>query len=358
MVVDDTPANLKLLQVMLQGDGYRVLTFPRGAMALNAAAKNPPDLVLLDISMPEMNGFEVCERIKADERLKEIPVLFISALGEVKDKVRAFSVGGQDYVTKPFQAEEVRARVKTHLHLRSLQVELERYNHHLEQLVEEKIQEISESQMATILALSNLAESRDDDTGHHIERTRTYCKTLAVELRRSPKYEGYIGDAFIGNLYHAAPLHDIGKVGISDAILLKPGRLTAEEFEIMKTHTLIGAGTLRRIHARYPKNAFLQMGIAIAQSHHERWDGGGYPDRLAGEAIPLSARIMALADVYDALRSKRTYKEPFSHERSCAIILEGEGTHFDPAVIEAFRGIESDFAEIRRQFDELADEGN
>ncbi len=357
MVVDDTPANLKLLQEMLQGDGYRVLTFPRGAMALNAAAKNPPDLVLLDISMPEMNGFEVCERIKADERLKEVPVLFISALDEVKDKVRAFSVGGQDYVTKPFQAEEVRARVKTHLHLRSLQVELERYSHHLEQLVEEKIQEISESQMATILALSNLAESRDDDTGHHIERTRTYCKGLAVELRRSAKYEGYIGDAFIGNLYQAAPLHDIGKVGIGDAILLKPGRLTAEEFNIMKTHTLIGAGTLRRIHARYPKNAFLQMGIAIAQSHHERWDGGGYPDGLAGETIPLSARIMALADVYDALRSKRTYKEAFSHERSCAIILEGEGTHFDPAVIQAFRVIESEFAAIRRKFDELAGGG-
>ncbi len=186
MIVDDTPDNLKLFQDMLQSSGYRVLAFLDGSMALAAAAQNPPDLILLDIMMPEMNGFEVCEALKADSTLKEIPILFISALTEAADKVRAFSSGGVDYVTKPFHFEEVRARVKTHIALRQMQIELEKHNLHLEGLVEEKIKEISDSQMATILAVSKLAESRDDDTGHHIERTRIFCKTLTEKLQAEP----------------------------------------------------------------------------------------------------------------------------------------------------------------------------
>ncbi|OGR28161.1 MAG: two-component system response regulator [Desulfobacterales bacterium RIFOXYA12_FULL_46_15] len=355
MVVDDTPANLKILQDMLQDSGYRVLAFPSGRMALAAAVKNPPDLILLDIIMPEMNGFEVCETLKADSILKEIPILFISALTEAADKVRAFSSGGVDYVTKPFHFEEVRARVKTHLKLRRLQIELEKHNLHLERLVEEKIREISDSQMATILAVSKLAESRDDDTGHHIERTRIFCKTLTEKLRLNPRYADSINDAYVENIYHAAPLHDIGKVGIFDNILLKPGKLIPEEFEIIKTHTLIGARALQTAHSKYPKNAFLNMGIAIAHAHHEKWDGSGYPDGLAGEDIPLSSRIMAVADVYDALRSKRPYKDAFSHEKSCGIILEGAEKHFDPAVINAFKDAAPEFAEIRRRMDDGAE---
>lgn len=352
MVVDDIPENLNLLQDMLQGKGYRVLAFPNGRMALNAAAKSPPDLILLDINMPEMNGFEVCRRLKDDDALKEIPVLFISALTEVTDKIKAFSTGGVDYVTKPFQFEEVNARVDTHLRLRKMKLELERQNLHLEELVSEKIREISDSQLATLLAVSKLAEYRDDETGRHIERTRTFCRIITEQLRLNPHYEKSISDAYVENIFHAAPLHDIGKVGIADSILLKPGKLTSEEFEIMKTHPVIGANTLQTARSKYPKNAFVNMGIAIAHAHHEKWDGSGYPDGLAGEDILLASRIMALADVYDALRSKRPYKEPFTHEKSCGIILEGKGKHFDPAVVETFQELEARFAQIREEMDE------
>jgi putative two-component system response regulator len=349
MVVDDTPANLNLLRDMLKGKNYRVLTFPDGRMALNAAAKNPPDLILLDIMMPEMDGFEVCERLKADDALKEIPVLFISALTEVTDKVKAFSAGGVDYVTKPFQFEEVSARVETHLRLRKMKIELEKYNLHLEERVNEQVKDISDSQLATLLAVSKMAEYRDDETGHHIERTRTFCRIIAEHLRTNPRYENSISDVYVENIFHAAPLHDIGKVGIADSILLKPGKLTFKECEIMKTHAVIGANTLQTVRDKYPKNAFVNTGIAIARSHHEKWDGSGYPDGLAGEDIPLAGRIMALADVYDALRSKRPYKPAFSHEKSCGIILEGAGQHFDPAVIEVFLTVKSEFAAIRQQ---------
>jgi len=352
MVVDDTPANLKLLQQMLQTEGYIVRTFPRGAMALAAAANNPPDLILLDINMPDMNGFEVCDRLKADAVLKDIPVLFISALSEVEDKVKAFSHGGLDYITKPFHFEEVSARVETHLRLRKMQLEIERHNLHLEELVKEKVQEISDSQLAAIVALAKLAESRDDDTGHHVERTRTFCRVLATKLRENPRYANCIDDAFIEDIYQSTPLHDIGKVGITDNILLKPGRLTPDEFVIMKKHSVIGSKTLRAAQMQYPRNAFLNMGIDIAHSHHEKWDGSGYPDGLTCENIPLSARIMAVADVYDALRSIRAYKPALSHERSCEIILEGVGSHFDPAVIEAFSAVEAEFALIRDKMNE------
>jgi putative two-component system response regulator len=346
MVVDDTPANLNILRLMLQGKGYRVLAFPSGRTALNAMNSNPPDLIMLDVMMPEMNGFEVCERLKASQALQDIPVLFISALTDVADKVKAFAVGAVDYVTKPFSFEEVNARVDTHLRMRKMKLELERHNLYLEALVQAQVREISDSQLATIMAVSKLAEYRDDETGHHIERTRMFCRTIAEQLRSNSRYRDIISDAFVEDIFHAAPLHDIGKVGIADSILLKPGKLTAQEFEIMKTHAMIGANTLMTVSNRYPKNTFVNMGIAIARAHHEKWDGSGYPDGLVGENIPLAGRIMALADVYDALRSKRPYKEPFTHEKSCAIILEGKGRHFDPAVIEAFQEVADRFAQI------------
>jgi len=346
MVVDDTPANLKLLEEMLGGQGYRAVMFPSGVMALKAAARNPPDLILLDIMMPEMDGFETCRRLKEDKATQDIPVIFLSALNDTESKVKAFSMGGVDYVTKPFQFAEVKTRVETHINLRRNQISLKRYNLHLEALVQEKVREISDSQLATIFAVSKLAESRDDETGWHIERTRNFCRKLAEQLYDNSSYAARLSPAFIENIYHASPLHDIGKVGITDNILLKPGKLTAEEFEIMKSHTVIGAGTLQTVHSKYPNNAFLGVGIDIARSHHEKWDGSGYPDGLVGEQIPLSARIMAIADVYDALRSKRPYKEPFSHEKSYGIIIEGAGRHFDPVVVEAFMALETEFAGI------------
>jgi putative two-component system response regulator len=307
LVVDDTRVNLTLLHKMLGDKGYRVRPVLSGSLALKAAATDPPDMVLLDISMPEMDGFEVCRRLKEDPRLRDIPVIFISASTETEGKVRAFHRGGVDYITKPFQIEEVEARVETHLKLRRAQAEVERYNRYLEQLVAEKVKEISESQLAMIFAMVKLAESRDDETGTHIWRVREYCVALAGVLQRQEGLRDAFTEPFVRDLYNAAPLHDIGKVGISDAILLKPEKHTAEEFEIMKTHTTIGAHTLRGVGEKYPKNGFVTMGAEIAQSHHERWDGSGYPQGLVGEAIPLAARIMSVADIYDALRTTRRY---------------------------------------------------
>ena len=355
LVVDDMPANLELLSGLLKDSHYKIRAAISGELALQAARNDPPDLILLDINMPRLDGYEVCRRLKADAKLKDIPVIFLSALSEPMDKVKAFGVGGVDYVTKPFQFEEVRARVETHLRLRRMQLELERHNLHLEDLVREQVAEISDSQLAAIIALTKLAESRDDNTGAHIERTRTFARALAEKMRDDPSHSGSITESFIESIYHTAALHDIGKVGILDSILLKPGKLTPKEFEIMKTHSIIGANTLQTARGKYPKSAFLNMGMDISRSHHEKWDGSGYPDGLAGEAIPLAARIMAVADVYDALRAERPYKPAFSHERSCRIILENSGSHFDPAVIAAFRGIEAGFSGILERIAESAE---
>ena len=274
-------------------------------MALEAAVALLPDLILLDIMMPGMDGFEVCRQLKLDARLRGVPVVFLSAIDEVADKVRAFSAGAVDYISKPFQFPEVLMRVETHLRLRRMQIELEAKNRFLVELVREQVREISDSQMATIFALAKLAESRDGETGKHIERVQLYCKLLAATLAEQPEYIGRIEESFIENMFLASPLHDIGKVAIRDHILLKQGELTSAEFEEMKTHTTLGAQTLEAVKTRYPQNEFLRLGIEIARCHHERWDGNGYPAGLKGTGIPLSARIMAVADSYDAARSRR-----------------------------------------------------
>ena len=234
--------------------------------------------------------------------------------------------------------------------MKEVEEELERYSKHLEEMVSDKVKEISESQMATIFALVKLAESRDDDTGAHIERTASYCRLLAEKARTLPKYENYITDEYITSIYRASPLHDIGKVGISDLILLKPGKLTPAEFAVMKTHVEIGYQTLKNIDKRYQKNTFVQMGLDITRYHHEKWDGSGYLSQLKGEQIPLSARIMALADVYDALRSKRVYKPAYPHEEAVSIIREGRGKHFDPELVDLFLESHFEFKELFEQF--------
>lgn len=223
------------------------------------------------------------------------------------------------------------------------ELELKKYNEQLEELVDAKVREISDSQIATIYALVKLAESRDDDTGAHIERTARLCRLLAEKLGQLPEFSGIIDDEYIENIYRSSPLHDIGKVGIPDAILQKPGKLTQEEFQIMKTHAEIGARTLEDVANQYKGNAFIKMGLEITRGHHEKWDGTGYPNGLSGPDIPLSARIMAIVDVYDALRSKRSYKDSFSHEKSIAIIQEGRGTHFDPLLVDIFVKYQDEF---------------
>ena len=335
VIVDDTPENLRILAGALLDQGYNVRAFPNGRMALRGVAEHVPDLILLDINMPEMNGFEVCARLKADKTLKEVPVIFISALHEIGVKVDAFQKGGVDYITKPFRLEEFFARVETHLEIKQVRDVLNRHNFDLSMTVSEQVRELSNAQEATIFALAKLTESRDDDTGLHIERMGAFSQIMATAYQNQPG-GSELDDQYAAMICKAAALHDIGKVGIPDAILLKPGKLTVEEFETIKQHTVIGHRTLTAVMEHYPRNRMVVMGAEIARSHHERWDGSGYPDGLSKTAIPLSARIVSVADVYDALRSKRPYKEPFSHEKASTIVLEGRGTFFDPAVIDAF----------------------
>ncbi len=350
LVVDDSPTNLKVLSHMLAERGYKARLVPNGELALKAATALPPDLILLDINMRGMDGFEVCRRLKADPSLREVPVIFLSGLIETGEKIKAFAVGGVDYVTKPFQFDEVDARINTHLKLRSLQRKLEAFNRDLQGIVQEQVREISDSQMATIFALSKLAEYRDAETGNHLARVQRYCRTLAVHLARRKVYGDLLNATFIEDLYHASPLHDIGKVGIPDHILLKPQPLTPEELNVMQTHTLLGARALSSILSQYPNNHFLKMGVDLARSHHERWDASGYPDGLAGAAIPLSARIHVIADQYDALRSPRPYKPAFDAARTYRILTEGDGrtlpAHFDPEVLEAFKQAAPEFEAI------------
>ncbi len=323
---------------------------------MEAARRQPPDIILLDINMPEMDGYQVCATLKADPNLVPIPVIFISANNEVFDKVTAFSLGGVDYVTKPFQFEEVEARVETHLELRRLQVEMEKMNRSLQDQVRAQVKEISDSQIATIVALAKISEYRDEDTGNHILRVQRYCRALAQRLAKDKVFGDLVDEAFIETIFHASALHDIGKVGIPDSILLKPGKHTPEEWEIMKTHAAIGAETLSTVLKTYPNSAFLKMGKEIAKSHHERWDGSGYPQGLAGESIPFSARILVLADQYDALRNKRPYKPPFDAAKTYSIITEGDGRsdpkHLDPRVLAAFKGMAGEFEAI---YEELKD---
>ena len=356
LLVDDMHVNLRILADMLKVEGMRTRSALSGEAALRAANAQPPDLVLLDVMMPDMDGYEVCRRLKATPALAHIPVIFLSALDGTEDKVEAFAAGGVDYVTKPFQLDEVRARVQTHLRLHALQLEVEAYTNDLETLVCEQVEEIAKSQMATVFALARLAESRDDETGTHLERVQAFCRLLAGGLAARGLHTG-LDETYVENLVHASLLHDIGKVAISDSILLKPGSLTAEEFELMKTHTTLGSDTLEAVRDEYPNNTFLAMGIEVVRSHHERWDGSGYPDGLAGEEIPLCARIMAVADVYDAMRSRRVYKAPATHEECCDVILGGSGAHFDPAVADVFRDLHAEFDRVVREAAEKYPEG-
>ena len=346
LIVDDGPENLRILSELLRSEGYLARPVSDGALALEVAAAEPPDLILLDIMMPVMDGFEVCRQLKRDARLRDIPVVFLSAMDDVADKVKAFSVGGVDYVSKPFQFPEVRMRVENHLRLRRLQVELEVKNRRLIDLVSEQVREISDSQMATIFALAKLAESRDGETGRHIERVQLYCKLLAATLAEQPTYVGRIEESFIENIFLASPLHDIGKVAIRDHILLKEGELTPAEFEEMKMHTTLGAQTLEAVRTRYPRNEFLRLGIEIARCHHERWDGRGYPAGLSGKDIPLSARIMAVADSYDAARSRRCYKPALSHAECREALMARAGTYLDPDILRAFEDVQGLFEDI------------
>jgi len=346
MVVDDSPTVYRLLAEKLRDQPYEVVGYQSGNLALKAVAKEPPDLILLDIIMPDMDGFEFCKRLKADSKLKNIPVIFNSVVEEAEEKAKAFALGGSDYVTKPIQLAELKARINAQLNQQKSKANLQAHNLALKTKLDDKVKEICASQVATVVSLVELARSRDNDTGYHIERTQEYCKTLAEQLARNGDYEKTIDDEYLANIYQAAALHDIGKVAVPDNILLKPGRLSTEEFDIIKNHSNVGAQILKLTAERYPWNDYLNMGADIALYHHEKWDGSGYPKGLSGKDIPLCGRIMAVADVYDVLRNERPYKKGYSHAKSVEIIKKDSGKHFDPEIVDHFINIERTFAEI------------
>jgi putative two-component system response regulator len=352
LIVDDAPESLRLLSAILKRGGFVPRPVTSGSLAIEAAMADPPELVILDISMPKMSGMEVCRRLKQNERLRSIPIIFISGLLGIDDKVEAFGAGGVDYVSKPFQEQEVLARVKTHLHLRRLQAELVSQNVALEHRIADQVKVVTASQLGTIFALAKLSEARDEDTGQHIERVQTFARMVAEQMRQMRMNVAQIDGAFIDTLYQTASLHDIGKVGTPDAILLKPGKLTPAEFAEMKKHSMLGANTLGAVLKRHPDNQFLQMGVGIARSHHEKWDGSGYPDGLRGTAIPLAARIVALADMYDALSSRRCYRPALGHEDARRKIQEGNGTQFDPDVVAVFGLLDDRFRRTRQEMED------
>jgi putative two-component system response regulator len=354
LVVDDAPDNLRVLSGLLRRRGYEARPVPTARLALQAARNDPPDLILLDVDLPDMDGYELCQALKADPQLADIPVIFVSANTQAADKTRAFASGGVDYVTKPFQLEEVEARVSAHLRIRRLQGEVEAHSQRLEALAHAQVRDMPNPQVATILALARLSEYRDRETGNHVLRIQRYCQALAMRLGEKDLIGAAIDDAFVTSIFHASALHDIGKVGIPDSILLKPGRLTPEELEVIKGHCALGAQILTTVAVDYPGNAIVQMGIEVARSHHERWDGTGYPDGLFAEATPLAARITMLADQYDALRNRRPHKPPFDHAKALAIITHGDALtsplHFDPRVLTAFQSIAAHFDGIYQEF--------
>ncbi len=351
LVVDDTPANLSLMTGLLR-DEYKVKAAIDGEKALRIAQSAPqPDLILLDIMMPGMDGYEVCRRLKADPATRNIPLIFLTAKSGVEDEKMGLDLGAVDYITKPISPPIVMARVRNHLMLKASADFLRDKAEYLEQEVGRRTTEVMAIQDVTIMALASLAETRDSDTGNHIRRTQHYVRALALKLRTHPRFAATLDERYIGMLFKSAPLHDIGKVGIPDRILLKPGKLTPEEFELMKTHTMLGRNAIQAAEKQLGmKVEFLTVAKEIAYSHQEKWDGSGYPEGLQGDAIPISARMMALADVYDALISRRVYKEGMPHEQAMTIISEGRGRHFDPDIVDAFLEIQDEFRAIAHRY--------
>jgi putative two-component system response regulator len=357
LVVDDTADNLSLMAGLLK-DTYRVKVANSGEKALKIVqGDSPPDLILLDIMMPGMSGYEVCQLLKSSNATRNIPIIFLTAMTAVEDEKKGLELGAADFITKPISPPIVMARVATQLQVKAAADFLRDQNAYLENEVAKRTAELSAVQDVTIMAMASLAETRDSDTGNHIRRTQYYVKVLAEKLSTHPRFRSYLTTSAIDTLFKSAPLHDIGKVGIPDRILLKPGKFTPEEFEIMKSHTTLGRDAIVRAEQQLNlKVDFLNCAKEIAYFHQEKWDGSGYPTGASGDAIPISARLMALADVYDALISRRVYKEGMPHEKAAAIIVEGRGTHFDPDMVDAFVDLQDVFRAIAMQYADTDDD--
>ena len=351
LIVDDQPENLAVLADLLQS-AYRVRAARSGAQAIRIAHSPPrPDLVLLDVMMPGMDGLEVLGRLRSEPASRQIPVILVTALSDSESEIKGLEAGAQDYICKPYSPAVVKLRVETQLELKRARDRLADHNRLLEQEVARRMEENALIQEASIRALAYLAEIRDMETGNHILRTQAYVRELAVRLREHPRFVRTLSDGYVEVLARSAPLHDIGKVGIPDCILRKPGPLSAEEWVVMRTHSVLGSDALERAERSVHRHLdMLALAKEIARSHHERWDGCGYPDGLSGESIPVSARLMAIADVFDALVSARVYKAPMTFEKARETIARGRGTQFDPDVADAFLGDYEHFAEIARRY--------
>jgi putative two-component system response regulator len=327
LVAEDDEMAINLLRVALTAAGHEMIVANNGREALEILRSTTVRFVISDWEMPEMSGPELCRHIRASEFGRYIYVILLTARNQCADTVEGLSAGADDFLHKPFNREELAMRIRTGERIVSL-----------------------ETRDMTIFAMARLAESRDPETGAHLERVRNYARTLAEDLARLPEFHGTIDAAYINLLYLTSPLHDIGKVAIPDHVLLKPGRLDEEEFEIMKTHTTLGAHTLAAAIREFPEARFLRMAQQIALTHHEKFDGNGYPDGLRGHDIPLCGRITAIADVYDALTSRRVYKSATTHEVARSVIVKDRGTHFDPILVDSFLRCEGEFKRISNRF--------
>jgi len=351
LLVDDVADDLTLMSNLLKRT-YKVQVANQGENGIKIASSGkPPDLILLDIMMPDLDGYEVCRRLKANPATRDIPIIFLTAKSDIEDEQKGFELGAVDYITKPISPPIVMARVATHLSLKATADFLRDKNFFLELEIAKRSREMTAIQDVTILSMASMAETRDSETGNHIRRTQHYVKALAEKLKFNPRFSEFLTDSNISTLFKSAPLHDIGKVGIPDRILLKPGKFTPQEFEIMKTHTTLGWEAINNAEQMLGMKAeFLTMAKDIALFHQEKWDGSGYPQGRSGDSIPISARLMAIADVYDALISRRVYKEGMPHEAAVKIIQEGKGQHFDPDMTDAFVEIQDEFRAIAQRY--------
>lgn len=357
LIAEDSKLNQELLRSIVVSLGQTPVLVDDGQSVLDYCKDQLPDLILLDMVMPRMNGREVLNQLKTDGLLDHIPVIVISSIDNTENIAACIRLGAKDYMVKPFNQTLLQARIQACLERKQYHEREEQYyrlvedfNVVLEKRVQEVVHDITQSHLATIFAMSKLAESRDIDTGAHLERMREYSKVLCSNLRNKKHFHYLITDQYLEDIYIASPLHDLGKVAIPDSILQKPGKFTEDEWRIMKQHTTIGADTLQEVYEKHPNNNFIRLGIEIAENHHEKWDGTGYPNGRKREDIPLSGRILALADVYDALTSKRCYKDAFTHEESKRIILNSDGTHFDPDIVGAFLKTEDLFCQIKDRY--------
>lgn len=356
MIVDDVPENIRVIGYLL-APYYRVRTANSGHRALKMIMLPPrPDLILLDIMMPDMDGYEVLAHLKANATTREIPVIFLTAMDTSDDETKGLKLGAVDYITKPIRPAILQARIRTHLELKQARDILKDQNTFLEAEVARRMADNELIQDVSIHALAHLAETRDPETGNHLRRTSGYVQILAQSLRSHHRFDTCLSGDAIQLLTKSAPLHDIGKVGIPDYVLLKPEPLTNDEWLIMKTHPQLGAAAIEKAELDAEKPVeFLKFAKEIARWHHEKWDGSGYPDGLKAEEIPVSARLMALADVFDALISSRVYKSAMPFDQARKIIVEGRSIHFDPDIVDAFLANFEEFVRIAKRYDDAAE---